>query len=617
MATSYAEAAPKPNVTGFRAALHGVMKADGIEPHLPPPKAARDAATACIGPTLTLEQLADMLYADKASEFPMSASQRVLCRAVDGNGTAGLVDADTHRFHFGTADALPILGSIGPKVIYCRSGIRCGKTYFAAIGVLKCALTCSTRRKLTAAEVRQGRKPDADGKVPVLQPGERITVFFCTPKAEQSAKAFGYVVSAVTGSPHLAPLITKSTTEHLRIRRPHDGVEVDFVMVAASPRGTNIRSGWLAAALFDESAFFDDDAEAAVNLNDNLNAATSRLLEGGQVWLPSSPWADSGTWHEEIKKLLDARDGVVNGSRTAVAFHSDSYTLNPALDPKLREDQEAKDPIEAQREYDAVPISALTNLWFTTAALAKSINPARTPDSGLLTLPPIAGVPHYAGVDLGYRKNSSTIVVSRNDLRETDAGSSIEVAVVAYHEELIPPKDTPLMPSAVTQQFASVCQEYGCPTMRGDSYDTPSAIDNLCKISGPRVTYDEYIPTMERNAALFTRALELMVEGRVEIPADPRLLGQLKRVQKRVLPGGRTQVMLPKQGRAHADLVVALVHSLVQAGENSGGRTTRVEYDATYDRYMKGVTMRTVHMTATTDDEDEGGGLGFSRYEAF
>jgi hypothetical protein len=546
-----------------------VMQARGIKSAAPPEDAD-------LGPGLTLEALLDELTAVTGTS-PLSAVQRALVRMTDGRPTMGVLAPQVMNEHTGSFVDAPGVGQ-PPAKVYLRCGVRCGKTYISAIGLVKCALTCSTRRKPTAEDIAAGRHVDADGTVSLLQPGEAIEVKFCTPKAEQSGKAFVYVKSAFKNHPRLAKYVIKDQATCLRIRRPCDGVEVEFTMVAASPQGNNMRSGWLAGAMCDESAFFDDGDESAITLRDNVMAAAGRLLPGGQVWMPSSPWADDGYWHEHTEDTLKAQ---AHGawSADAVAFKAGSYAMNPALDPNLRRVAMAENPSDALREYDAVPVTSLSNQFFPPAALALAVNENRTEASGTLLLPPIAGIPHYAGTDLGFTRNSSTLAIARN-VSMMRPGGLTDVSQLAYHNEWIPPAGRPLVPREVVHAFGADCQRYGALAMRGDNAYTPGANEHLATLPGKPVAYSVWQPTMERNTEMFTRARELMAAGRVELPNDPRLLGQLKRVLGKALPGGRYQILLPKQGRSHGDLVVAVVHAIVQAADQA---TMQLDYDSKYD----------------------------------
>ena len=540
-------------------------------------KNAKTPGEAELAGDVTLERIVDSLTAEKAISLRMSRPQRALCRAASGQSIGGLLTKAQEAFHFGTVG----LTFTRPKIVWLRCGIRAGKTLVAAMAMIWCALTCSARRPPTDAEKEAGVIVGTDGCVPILQPGEAIRVVFVTPDLKMGRTAYNYVAQAFEKSPRLRKFIVMRRAYQMLVRRPCDGIHVLFETVAASPMGNNVRSGWLAGALFDEAAFFDDGDESVVNLRDNVTAATTRLLPGAQVWLPSSPWADAGYFHEQHTKAF-------GNPGKAIAFHSSSIAMNPALDVADIETKRTEDELLAAREYDAIPLSALSNLFFTPAVLACCVAAERTEENGNLTLPPMPGHSHYAGTDLGFRKNSSTLAIARNVQRETD-GVPVDVAQLAYHEERIPPQGTPLVPGDVLKGFGAVCQEYRCLAMRGDNSDTPTADEHLTSLPGSPVAYDEYIPTQERNAALFDRVRQHMSSGRVELPNDPRLLGQLKRVTARPIPGGKTQIVLPKQGRAHGDLVVALAHAIDQCITGA----SRVSlYDSSYDKSIYSVDIR-------------------------
>lgn len=598
------------------------LKALGVQP--PTTQVAQE-----LGPGLTLERLIDTL-AYEGSKFYPSRVQRALVRATDGRSTAGPLAPPTmaanadpavsaplsveeHFYHFGSWSPLgPI--AMPPRLVYLRSGIRSGKTKLAAIGVIKSALTCIARRPPTPEEIAAGAEIGADGLVHALQANETLKVFFVTPKVSQSAAAFNYVVGAIMGSPRLAKCVIKRNTEELRLRRPCDGVEISFRCEAASPQGNNLRSGWLAGAIFDEAAFFDQNDDAAVTLQDNVTAALARLLTGAQIWLPSSPWADDGYWHEEHDKH-QKRAAKQGADSEALAFHSSSRRLNPALPVGLEET--IADPMERAREYDATPVSAMSDLFFPPGVLALAIDNSRTHSAGTVRLPPIAGIHHYAGVDLGFRENSSTLAIARNVMRVVrgadDIPRPVDVATVAYHEELIAPVGKPLVPSDVVGGFGRTCQQYGCASMRGDFHYVDTAIEHLAKLPGNPITYDAWAPTQERTAAMFSRVRELMTEGRISLPNDPRLVSQFKLVLGRKSGGGKFQVVLPRVGRAHCDLVVSAVTALALAAE---GASNVLAYESNYDHKVDIGMGRVPVARAQEDGGGDGIGQGWGGFGA-
>jgi hypothetical protein len=95
-----------------------------------------------------------------------------------------------------------------------------------------------------------------------------------------------------------------------------------------------------------------------------------------------------------------------------------------------------------------------------------------------------------------------------------------------------------------------------------------------------------------------------MVEGRVEIPNDPRLIAQFKSVIKKPMPGGKMQIRIPVKGRAHGDLAIAACLAIVQAADAAA---RDIPYDPHHDAAL--AAMRALNDSplggrARDDDDD-------------
>ncbi len=517
-----------------------------------------------LGPGLTLERLLDER---KLISFRMSRLQRAFVRACDGTPLDTKSDAPNwatltaeemgHHFH---QSALPALL---PTTILPVTGVRAGKTLISGAGLIKSVFTCSLRHVPSPEELADGVLPDDDGMTGV-RPGELVRAPIVTPKMGAGRQCFANVLSHLQNSPRLRPYVVHATMEKIIVRRPCDGHHVLIELCAAAAGGTNLRSTWLAGIVFDEAWFFDDgeDSSHVVNLSDNYDAAVSRMLPGAQVWMPTSPWADSGTYYAMWQAALGTFGQVEDGyPSTVLAFHATSRQMNPALDRKLEARMRRRDPMKAQREYDAIPLSTESNLCFPPTTLELAIN-MRRPEH----LPYAPFIEHYAGADLGFRRNSSTLAIARPEQRLVN-GVMRAVAVLCWTDERIPKPGKPLVPGEVMQDFGRACQAYGVERIQADRVDFESAQENLAKLDGAVVSMLEYDTSPENTAKTFIRCRELMAEGQIEIPNNPRLLGQIKRILLNHLSGGRTTVVLPKQGRAHGDLALAAILALVQAAD--------------------------------------------------
>ncbi len=474
---------------------------------------------------LTLEAL---LTSSELGAFRPSASQLALVRAADGAALDGLLPADHMVFHFGRERVEPVR----PSIVIPRTGVRAGKSLISAMALLHGILTASFR--WTPSEGDEA-VPDDDGKVGV-RPGELVRALILTPTLTTSASSFHHLVGTMQASPLLRQLFVKDPgAETAVIRRP-DGHVVHVQVVAARASGLNVRSTWLAGMLFDEADFHRDE-EGAVNLPDNFRAARPRMLRGTQIWLPSSPWADMGPYHEMFT-------GAFGRPGNTLAFHSDSRSMNPSLDREAEREERERDPDNAAREWDGIPLSADSTLFFPPDAVERAIEHGRA-----MRLDPLPGVAHYGGSDLGFRKNSSALAIARW------FGGKVELA---YHEELRPPKGGSLKPSAVCEAFGRVCGDYGVDRLRGDGHYAETAREELNRCRPP-VTYDDWNPSLEAKTEAFTAFRRLMQEGLLSLPDDKRLIAQIRRTQSKPVPGGKIQIQLPRQGQAHGDLLMAVV----------------------------------------------------------
>lgn len=495
-----------------------------------------EQAAAATGVRPTLEEF---VASPEYGALPLSPAQRALVLAADGR-TPEHLDAEATRYHFG-AERIAI--GQRPMFVLCRSGRRSGKSLLAAlIGLLFGALFCELRRPPA-----EGETPGADGLVGV-RPGEFVRGVVVTPRLQQARGTFRHLVGAVRNSPQLKKHIVSDNTESMVLRR-HDGHEVTIEILAASPQGTNLRSSWFVGAVLDEAAFFQE-RDAAINLVEQRDAIIPALCRGGQIWMVSSPWADD----DEFAKAFEESFGKPGD---ALSFHSDSMRMNPTLDRAVIEKLRLKDPDFVAREYDAVPMTSTGQGWFSASAIAAAcVRRERT-------LPP-NGAPHWAGCDLGFRKNSSAVALARREDWRKGEGHNPK-AVLAYFEELIPERGRPLKPSEVISSFGKAALRYSAACVVGDGIYQATADEEFAKVTsddGRRVYYDCWSTTLE--ADVFTEFRRRMNEGRLELPNDPRLIQQLQDTKVKKLAGGRVGPLVPRTGAAHGDLMVAIVLACVQ-----------------------------------------------------
>ncbi len=481
-------------------------------------------------------------------DLAISPAQRALARAAEGLPVVHLDPFDLDYF-LGTRG--PFAPPRRPAVVAVRAGRRGGKSLIAMLLLMLHALRVKLRR-----EPRPGETPERDGLVGVGN-GERVRLAIVAARMSQSIGTFELALARLGRSPRLGKYLVRKGATSATLRRD-DGQEIHVEILAAAERGTNLRAGWFIGAVVDEADFVGEQDEA-VSLADQINAVRPALVDGGQVWLCTSPWDDSG----QFAKLHAAAWG---NPTDIVAYHSSSQRMNPLCNIAEIEEQRKRDPDYVSREFDANPMIAGGDQFFPENALVAACT---IPEP--FKLPP-NGAPHWGGCDVGWRKNSSAVAFARHD-----AGK----VVLAYYEELIPQKKsaeqtaadiklgTPpgLSPSVVLKSFARTALQYKCSSIRGDQWYDDTSIEQMATVKnevGDSVWYDTYQDNAKSTAEIFTKLRSLLNDGKARLPRDLRLMTQMRGVKTRKGPSGEVHISLPRTGAAHGDLLKAVVLAMVQ-----------------------------------------------------
>jgi hypothetical protein len=466
-----------------------------------------------------------------------SELQRVLMRAADGHEPRQWLTEEEALEHFNmTPETVwPFSPVNPPPVMIPRAGIRCGKSLIAALALIRSVLIAD----FAGSGVREG---------------EYVRAVVLTPAVETAKGTFAHVKGTMLASPVLRRLLVKDPgAESLQIRRP-DGRTVTILLLAAKAKGLNLRATWLAGLVLDEAEFHLGE-ESQVNLPDNFDAAMPRMLRRAQPWVPSSPWADTGPFHDLHKSVFGEPGKGDAAPGPLLAFHSSSRALNPSLDPVQEAAMRARDPDKAAREYDGRPLSSLSTQFFTPIELTMSIDVTRGHGDHL---PPIPGVGHSAGSDAGFVKNSSALAIARDN---PESG----VVELAYHSEDRPAKNVPLVPSVVVGGWVRECETYGVDEVHGDKHYSEAIREHLAKGEW-EIAYRDFQPSAESTLEMATIVKGLMAANRCRVPNDPVLVAQLRGMQSKAI-GGRTQVAMPRDGTRHGDVLFAALIALSKAQE--------------------------------------------------
>ena len=199
----------------------------------------------------------------------------------------------------------------------------------------------------------------------------------------------------------------------------------------------------------------------------------------------------------------------------------------------------ADDPSTAEREYDCIPRSAEGSFFdadAVDAAIDDNIKPTYLKST--------------CGIDLGFANDASALVITERQ------GAHVAVA----HLEMDSPKPGQrLVPTVVCNGFALTAAKFHSDFLVADGVYIESAREaarrhHLPVIDGPSIKGDK------DEAHIYLRSL--LREGKIKIPNDRRLVGQLKSYIAVHQSGGGIRFVPPRVQGNHCDLVASLINAV-------------------------------------------------------
>ena len=407
------------------------------------------------------------------------------------------------------------IGARARHVVVEVAGARSGKSRRHSMRLLHLALTMPLDR---------------------LAPGERAVGLIVAPDMRLARQALRFVSGVAAGLPH--GMVQQVTTESVTIRR-YDGHIVTIECLPATKGGSAVRGRSLVGAVLDEAAFFRDDTHA-VNDVDIYRAVAPRVMRGGQVMIPSTPWGKIGL-------LWDFYDRQYGKPEDALVVHAPTLLMRDN-DPDIVAEvarERSRDPVNAEREFDAKFLSARDAAFFDERAIDAAVDPDL-----LIPAPRRPSSMVAVCADWGFRQDSSAQAIIQ---READ------VYELSHILEMVP-GDKPLKPSEVVAQFAHAANMYDAEDIVSDRHYEEAIREHLNNHNLGLISLPD---GAEGKAEVYQVARSIIHEGRFRAPKHERLLRQLREVISRPTSGGGVSIQSPRRkGAGHGDLVSAVVGGL-------------------------------------------------------
>jgi hypothetical protein len=363
-----------------------------------------------------------------------------------------------------------------------------------------------------------------------LAAGERGMVLVLAASVEQAKTVFGYAKAFITASPVLAKEIDEITTTEIRLK---NGV---IIATHASSFRT-VRGRTLLGCILDEVAYFRDETSAMPDIETYRAVLPGLATTNGLLVGISTPYRKLGLLHSKHREYFGTDDDdtlVVSGG---------TKVFNPSISDTVISAQRTADPTAAASEWDAEFRADLT-AFLDDQTIDAAIDYGRP-----LELPPRPGQHYRAFCDAsGGRSDHYTVAIGH-----TRAGRYVIDAL----RGAAPPFD----PGWVTKDLADLVKRYACHEVTGDNYSAEWT-QKAWQHNGLR-----YVVSELPKSALYLEVLPLFTQGLVSLPDHPRLLRELRLLERRTHRSGRDTIDHGRNGNDdYANAVAGCLRGLAARG---------------------------------------------------
>ncbi len=362
-----------------------------------------------------------------------------------------------------------------------------------------------------------------------LARGERGLVLCLAASQDQARVVFDYAKAFLTDSPVLRQEIDSITRWEIRLK---NGITI--AIHANSFR--TIRGRTLCACIFDEVAQWRDELSANPDTEVYTSVLPSLLTTKGMLVGISTGYARRGLLYQKH------RDYFGSDSADTLVVRGSTLQFNGLLSEADLAAMRAADPAAAPSEWDgSFRDDAVT--FLDDALIEQAIEHGRP-----LELAPFLtyGSYYQAFCDPsgGVGQDSYTVSVAHKE------GDNYVIDVCRGTVGRFDPQE-------VTKQYAELLRQYGCTAITGDSYAGEWVL-SAWQQEGITYTKAE-LPKSQ----IYLETLPLFARGLVRLPEHPKLLKELRLLERYTHRGGKDTVDHPRGGHDdHANAVCGVLRNL-------------------------------------------------------
>ena len=356
----------------------------------------------------------------------------------------------------------------------------------------------------------------------VLSKGETGYIFIIAVNKSQA----GIIRDKVEALLDLQPAFRRMVR---RVRQ--DEIELtNGITIAIKPASFRSSRGFTILCCILEELSFWRYEEAAIPDIEIVRALRPGLVVGGLMIGISSPWGKSGFLYEQVMKYRGVRGGPL-------IWIAPTERMNPTYDKQKIQEAYSADPVSASTEYGGQFRSDTSN-YIDSAVVDACVAHDRH------QLAYRTGMEYAAFIDAsGGRQDSFTLAIAHREK------GKIVLDVAA---ERVPP----FRPETVIEEFAKTIRTYNLREAQSDRYAGELLVS-------PFRTHGIEIKNSERTKSeLYLELLPLLLNGKVELLDVPRLVAQLKSLDRKVRAGGRDMI---DNFYGHDDVANAVAGACVMA----------------------------------------------------
>lgn len=361
--------------------------------------------------------------------------------------------------------------------------------------------------------------------------GQEGHIMIIAKDLRQAKTAFRVMREKLRKSPVLSKFIKKVTRDEIILKN-------NVVISCFPPNHDSVRGRNLIAVICDEIAFWASDKSAASPAEEVLAALRPGMasVHNTKLLKISTPYGKVGVVWQEFSRRTELDFPV---------WQLTSLEMNPTLKREKLERERRLDEDKYRREYLAEFTDSISG-WVPPEYIAQCIVRGRT------EFPPQRDVNYFAALDAATRSDDFAIAIVHKTPDDT---------VVVDCVRTWTPRKTAgvsLLIEPILFQIRDLLEIYHTNQVTGDQYYSDAISQQLLKL---QIVCERFNFTAQSRSGLFTNLRHLLAERKLELPEDPKLLGQLRNLRQEQRPGGYIDVR-PSGGKDDSAVAVALAVSI-------------------------------------------------------